>query len=266
MNDQQISTTLDVERTTRLRAFLTDEARHSTAVPLARTGNRPARKAFAPRRVAVGIGVAAVIGAGVFGVTAVTGGPGFPVRDAVAIETTDGWTTVRLTDHDADPDRVLAQLREAGVPARIEELRADENGLTILRVAGGSVASIHPRAAGAAGLVGLSVSSPSLAGILGPEGSRTIISFAPTDGDGSRLGAIDRSKGDPAFLFGPAGADGSAPASSGATGDPAARAAAEQFRLTTGLAMEQAGVRLAQDGSVSIHSGSDGQVVIYATS
>lgn len=123
--------TLDQERTDQLRTFLTVEA---AADAVAHAPGRP--RAHGGRRLLAG-GVAAVVLAGVaLLATSIGGGPGTPTATraeaAVAIEVDDGWTTVRLADIDADPDQVVAELRAAGIVAHRERLQ----GISVDEVTG----------------------------------------------------------------------------------------------------------------------------------
>lgn len=174
MNAHDSSTsTLDPERAQQMRSFLLDEVRHSPAV--APSAARSRSVPSTGRRVLVGIGAASMIGAGLFGVNAVVGGPGpAAVDQAVAIETEGAWTTIRLKDPDATPEAVLAQLEAAGIAARIEEVPTDpsdsvvgymNSGLSFTSgpatpSSEGAAGQVVLPAAGEGGLVALTVSLP----------------------------------------------------------------------------------------------------------
>jgi hypothetical protein len=166
------TTTLDAERTDRLRSYLVAEAAASVAeshvvhlVPR----SRPAR------RVAVAAAAVVVVGGAVFAGSAVVGGPGaVEPAAAVAFQEDGAWTTIRLTDPDADPQAVLDQLRAAGFDARLDtfEVTVTEgpNGQQTVSmedprgVGGGAGVTFTSLSAGAQGLMGLSVEFPDSAG------------------------------------------------------------------------------------------------------
>jgi len=119
------------QRTDALRTFLVVEA--ASSAPTA----TPARRgAGAMRRSAVAGGVALALVAG--GLVAVslpddaptsagssatdraagaTAPATLPALETISVERSDGWTTVALTDIDADPDAVVADLEAAGFAA-----------------------------------------------------------------------------------------------------------------------------------------------------
>lgn len=155
MNDHT-DTTLTSERAAQMRDLLTDEIRHDAAPSL--TTVRERRSTSSPRRVAVGAVAAVLVGGLLFGVNAVAGGPGqAAVPQALAIESVGGSTTIRLTDQDASPDDVIAQLEAAGIPARrlaIDTSQGAEEGTVDL--AGASFVVGSDDALGnAAGLIGI---------------------------------------------------------------------------------------------------------------
>jgi hypothetical protein len=96
---------------------------------------------------------------------------GGPAPAAIAVEVDGEWTTVRIVDIDADPDAVVAQLREAGFPAERQPLPVvrTDGGMTVVHEApeaesgAGVVGFVHgdDGDGGAHGLVGLSVTLPS---------------------------------------------------------------------------------------------------------
>jgi hypothetical protein len=111
-----VEPTLDDERHAQLRSYLIREV--GPAADIAPTPRRHAH-----RRPLLVTGAAAVLAAAGLTIGAVfTGGPtGTPAAEAaVAIEHEEGWTTIRLLDVNADPDAVLAELRSAGIDARID--------------------------------------------------------------------------------------------------------------------------------------------------
>jgi hypothetical protein len=111
-----VEPTLDDARHAQLRSYLIREV--SPAADIAPTPRRHAH-----RRPLLVTGVATVLAAAGLTIGAVfTGGPtGTPAAEAaVAIEHEEGWTTIRLLDVNADPDAVLAELRSAGIDARID--------------------------------------------------------------------------------------------------------------------------------------------------
>jgi hypothetical protein len=102
--------TVDRDRLAQLRTFLTDEA----AAQLAESERRPLNR----RRGRI-LAVAAVATAALSGATVVaTLRPGG--ADAALAITTDGeWTTVRISDIEADAQAVVDELVAAGIDARI---------------------------------------------------------------------------------------------------------------------------------------------------
>lgn len=180
--------TLDPDRTERLRAFLTTEA----AADLASAPGPVARARRPRRRLAVGVVAALALGGVAFAATAVVDGPG-PTRSApalaLAIERSDGWTTIRLRDPDATPEAVIAELGAAGIDARVEvvDLTPDASGVVDLPIGaqievedgddpgtahggwlstlGTSTVGIYSfDSVGAGGMAGLSVDVPALEG------------------------------------------------------------------------------------------------------
>lgn len=226
-------------RAIRLRSFLTDEARQSLRAAPSHTAERSGPTPNAGRRLVVCFGVVAVLGAALFGVNALVGGPGpMSVPQAVAIESSQGWTTVRLLDEDADPTAVLAQLTDAGIPARIS--RVDLDRPTVHEVDGGTMALGGP---GDRQLLGLSVWTPDLWQLLGTDEdtssvviySSMVVSFHP---------------------------DAAIPDLPGT--DPEIVSAIERARREMAEALDHEGVRIERDGSVSFRTGSDAQVVVLA--
>lgn len=169
-----IDPTLDAQRTDQLRTFLTVEAAADAASAPARAG-RTGR-----RRLVGGIAAAVVLGAGLFAVTSIAGGPSsgpasVQTANAVAIEQAEpGWTTIRIADIDADPDAVVAELRAAGIAAERQPLgiTRDAEGRVTLgsfeeQPAGRDITMVGLGDAGDAGdqgLAGLSLSSPGTSG------------------------------------------------------------------------------------------------------
>lgn len=161
MNDHT-DTTLSTERTTQMRDLLTDEIRHDAAPSL--TTSRQRRGTPAPRRVAVGAVAAVLVGGLLFGVNAVAGGPGqTAVPQALAIESSGGSTTIRLTDLDASPEEVLAQLEAAGIPVRLTTVDTStpaDDGTVELPIPSGGLARVPSEPLGnAAGLIGIMTES-----------------------------------------------------------------------------------------------------------
>lgn len=148
--------TLDPQRTDQLRTFLVVEA--AASAPARRPVLTPAR-----RRVLAGATAVLVLG-GAFVAAEAVGGP---APAAIAVEVDGEWTTVRIVDIDADPDAVVAQLREAGFAAERRSLpvvRTDDGGMEVTHEGGagaGVVGFVHSgEGGGAYGLVGLSVTLP----------------------------------------------------------------------------------------------------------
>lgn len=166
--------TLDHARTDQLRTFLTLEA----AADAATSPTRPIRSGR--RRLVGGIAAAVVLGAGLFVGSALAGGPSSgPARvataNAVAIRpaTDTGWTKITISDIDADPDAVVAQLRAAGIDARRAPLpfsrpgdgqellgSADETTSGAGGAGGGGVTMVGVGETGSRGLAGLTISTP----------------------------------------------------------------------------------------------------------
>lgn len=160
--------TLDDQRTDQLRTFLTVEAAADAAAAA------PGRAHRGRRRLVGGIAAAVVLGAGLFAVASVAGGPtsgpaGVQTANAVAIERAQpGWTKIAIADIDADPDAVVAELKAAGIDARRAPLavQRDDQGRVTLgsfdeqdRPQGGFT-MVGVGDAGDQGLAGLSVTKP----------------------------------------------------------------------------------------------------------
>ncbi len=173
--------TLDPERTDRLRTFLVVEAASSAAAAT------PARRSPAVRRSLAAGAAGAVLVAGGLVVASASAGDG-PARpgpaaegraapsseatpstaldlETIALTRADGWTTVSLTDIDADPDAVVADLQAAGFTVERRSLAVVDDGAggRWVEVEGGDgddpqVAGIVTAASG--GVVGLSATLP----------------------------------------------------------------------------------------------------------
>lgn len=174
--------TLDPERTDQMRTFIVVEAASSTALA------SPARRPVGVRRTALAGAAAAALAAGGLVVVATTDAPtgsdrataadptdpgrtGPPPAPGdlrtIAVERSDGWTTVRLVDIDADPDAVVADLVAAGFAAERGILDVSDDALGQRTVSAGDGESeiptfiaVTPGEAGDGGLVGLSVHLP----------------------------------------------------------------------------------------------------------
>lgn len=114
--------TLVAERTDQVRTFLTVEA----AADVASVPPSPVR-----RRLVAGTVAALLLAGGLVAATSIGG----PAPSAVAYETVDGWTTIRLVDAEADPEAVVQELVAAGFDA---ERRDPE----VLQSGGGQVFSV----------------------------------------------------------------------------------------------------------------------------
>jgi len=151
--------TLDAQRTDQLRSFLTVEAAADAA--RRRPVLTPAR-----RRLVVGATAALLLAGGLVAVQSVGGS----APAAIAVEVDGEWTTVRIADIDADPDAVVADLRDAGFDAErrtLEVLRTDDGNRVAVGLgddapdgARGAVSVGGGGEGGAHGLVGLSVTLP----------------------------------------------------------------------------------------------------------
>ncbi|HMJ77999.1 MAG TPA: hypothetical protein VK507_18600, partial [Iamia sp.] len=147
------------------------------------------------------------------------------------------WTTVRIADIDADPDTVVADLREAGFTAErraLEVIRpVDGQGAgVVFAPAGEETADVvvgfgHSQDGGAHGLVGLSVSLPA----------------------GTELPAP------------PAGAPDHGGAEVEAEPVPSASSGGGVAVVEDDLT--DSGVRFEDDGGVSLRSGTDATIVVY---
>ena len=149
--------TLDAQRTDQLRSFLTVEAAADAA-------RRQPVLTPARRRVAVGTAAALLLAGGLVAVQSVGG----PAPAAIAVEVAGEWTTVRLVDIDADPDAVVAQLRDAGFTAERQTLDVvrteDGDGFSVSVEDSADSAGIIAMAVGGEGgehgVVGLTVALP----------------------------------------------------------------------------------------------------------
>lgn len=247
------TSTLDPERAQQMRDFLLDEVRQAPAV--VPTAARSRAVPATGRRVLVGIGAASIIGAGLFGLNAVVGGPGpASVDQAVAIETEGGWTTIRVKDPDATPEAVLAQLEAAGIAARIEEVPIDPSGVAVVYEVGGlgfGTADAIRDAGGEGGAAILHDSSPGQGGLLALTVSLPNSSEVFTDGDsmvysipnGEILDGLELPDGDPA---------------------PAPDVDQMERFAEVWLDPEVNGVRLEGDGVISLRNDTDAEVVVVA--
>lgn len=223
--------TLTPERTDQLRTFLVVEAASSTAA------GTPARRA-PRRRLALGVATVALLAGGLVAAQAVGG----PAPAAIAVEVDGGWTTVRLTDIDADPDAVVADLRDAGFRAEHRPFRVERSGDSVMIGEGidgdeveGSVVVSDAEDIG-----------PSVAGVVG-DGS----------GEGGEHGVVGLSVSLPEGALPPvddqamAEAVAGGQAGSGSAGNGPADAA-----------LEEAGIRFEADGGVSFRQGVDVTIVV----
>lgn len=235
---------LDDDRTAQLRTFLTVEA----AADLASGRSAATSWAFGRRRLAVGMVAAVVLGGALFTANALVGGPG-PARtpQAVAISTDDGWTSVRITDINADPQAVVDQLQAAGISAHVEELPVSGDGpVTIGNGSSGGAAfgtfQAQTGEAGEHGLAGLSVSMPKSAAPHPPSADDRASTRTSTNSSGS----VESKDG--TFRV---ETNGGSPGE-----DPRAEMQQE---------LEKQGVRMDDDGTVSIRNGSGNSVVVYVS-
>jgi len=215
--------TLDDQRTDQLRTFLTVEAAAgAAAAPTRHPG----------RRILAGGAIALFLGGVLFAATSVGGGPSSPVatRAEAAVSITpagDGWIDVRLADIDADPDQVVRELRAAGIDASKEPIAS----------------------------VSLSPSGEPMLSSHGPDGSATI------DAKPSALqvfGLVD-GKGGPGG-HGLAGISVKVP--EGIALPPDGPEAPIDPSSPFNQAMERHGVRLAEDGLVSVRRGAAVTIVV----
>ena len=248
---------LDHDRTAQVRMFLTVEA----AADVASGGSTATSWASGRRRLAVGVVAAVVLGGALFTANALVGGPGVArTPQVVAITEDDGWTTVRITDIDADPQAVVDQLEAAGISAHVSKIPASEDGgpVTIGNGTSGGAAfgTFHARSGGPGdhGLAGLSVSMPESAVAHPPSGDTgtpaTHTSGSPTSGSstsGSPRSGSGGAEGGPLRVETTGGASG------------------EDARAEMERNLEKQGVRMGDDGTVSIRNGSGNSVIVYTS-
>jgi len=197
MTSHPTTPTLDADRTARLRAFLTEEARADLAAAPPRTTDAAAAAAPAgdhatvrplrtrPRVPRLAIAAAAVVLLAAGGLVAssfVRGGPaGSPAAVAFQDEG-DGWTRITLTDVAADADQVVAELRAKGFDARLRTMSPTSvgtDGGTEVAIEGDSsfgFAMAQDAGADGRGRIGLSVDFPDEAA----PALATVLPFAPS--------------------------------------------------------------------------------------
>ncbi len=229
--------TLDPDRTDQMRTFLVVEAASSVA-----TATPARRPAAAVRRTLVAGGVAtALVAGGLVAISLTDDAPAptdpsraegtttvaLPDLQTIAVARSDGWTTVRLTDVDADPDAVVVDLQAAGFATERRELAVEvgpDGSVTVDPAVGSGDEE------GEEGFAMLSIGSAGDGGEWGAEG----------------LAGISVS-GDDLWLESPP------PPESGAT-EPVVLGNDEHPNL----------VRLHHDGSLSIRDGAQVSIVVFS--
>ena len=186
----------------------------------------------ARRRVVVGATAALLLAGGLVAVQSVGG----PAPAAIAVEVAGEWTTVRLVDIDADPDAVVAQLRDAG-------FTAERQTLDVVRTEDGDGFSVSVEdSADSAGIIAMAVGSEGGEhGVVGltvavPEGTE----LAPPPEGGEVPGA--QAGGSP-------------------TGEPTSMAIASRGSLADDSLLAE-GIRFEADGGVSLRAGTDVTIVV----